>query len=171
MNAYHCALLVTAAASSLVAQPASSYKYTVQGDQKTVEITNVGYEVTGMDELVLRTTMHSKHFIGDIGMEATISVEAWKLGVDFKQKPLYSVTVKGDQSRTIEGEVFVISRGLEEVEWWSIYRLANGVHLFDTYVPVVKFLVPVGRDSTENRFVGLDVPGDNVKDARLTGRG
>ena len=56
----------------------------------------------------------------DIGMEASTTVEAWPLGVDLKQKPLYSVTVNGIEPHVVNGEVIVISRGLEETEWWSI---------------------------------------------------
>src|SRR5580698_778483 len=119
MNIYRCAVLMTAAACSLIAQPASSYKYTVKDGEKTVEITNVTYEVTNYD-VVLRTTTHSKHVVGDIGMEASTTVEAWKLGTDLKQKPLYSVTVEGSESRTVDSGLFTVSRGLEEVEWWSV---------------------------------------------------
>src|SRR5580704_1804411 len=151
MTLYHCAVLAVAAACSLLAQSNSSYKYTVKDGEKTVEITNVTYEVTNYD-VVLRTTTHSKHVVGDIGMEASTTVEAWKLGTDLKQKPLYAVTVEGTESRTVEGEVFVISRGLEEVEWWSVYRIANGAHLFDTYVPLVKF--STSRKEQILRYVG-----------------
>ncbi len=164
MNVYRCALLMAAAACSLLAQPNSSYRYTVKDGEKTVEITNVTYEVTNYD-VVLRTTTHSKHVVGDIGTEASTTVEAWKLGTDLKQKPLYAVTAEGTESRTVEGELFVISRGLEEVEWWSVYKLSTGTHLFDTYVPLVKFLF--GRESVTNRYVGLQVPPDDIKDARL----
>ncbi len=157
-------ILILAAACSLVAQPVSSYRYTVKGDENTVEITNVNYEVTN-SELVLRTTIHSKQVIGDIGMAASTTVEAWKLGADLTTEPLYAVTVEGDESHTVEGELFVVSRGLEEVEWWSVYRLANGAHLFDTYVPLVRFFL--GREITTIRYAGLEVPPDDIKDVRL----
>ncbi len=158
---------MAAAACSLIAQPMASYKYTVKGDEKTVEITNVNYEVINSD-LVLRKTTKSKQVIGDIGMEASTTTEAWKLGTDLKQKPLYSVTVEGTESRTVENEVFVVSRGLEEVEWWSVYRLANGAHLFDTYVPLVKF--STSRKELILRYAGLEVPPDDSKDARFNDR-
>jgi hypothetical protein len=155
------------AASTLAAQPVSSYKYTVKGDEKSIEITNVNYEFTKAN-LVLRSTVKSKEVIGDIGMEATTTVEAWKLGVDIKQKPLYTVTVQGRDPRTLEEEVFVISRGLEEVAWWSVYRVANGAHLFDSYVPVVKF--PINRESETTRYAGLEIPEDDkVKDPKMVG--
>jgi hypothetical protein len=157
-------VLLIVTACSLLAQPVSSYRYTVKGDEKTIEITNVHYQVTAFD-LVIRTTTKSKEVIGDMGMEATTTVEAWKVGTDLKQKPLYAVTVDGSESRTVENELFVISRGLEEVEWWSAYRLTNGAHLFDTYAPLVKFSIK--RDETIMRYAGLDVPEDDVKDVRL----
>lgn len=166
MSLYRSTLLMAAASSVLLSQPTSSYRYTVQDGQKVVEITNVTYELTSSShDLVLRTTTHLKQVLEDIGVEASTTVEAWKLGVDLKQKPLYAVTVAGTESRTVDGEVFVVSRGLEEVEWWSVYRLATGVHMFDTYLPLVKF--SASRESVSNRYVGLQVPEDDIKDKRL----
>jgi hypothetical protein len=161
MKIYGC---LVAMACSLAAQPVSSYKYTVKGDEKTIEITNVNYQFTAAN-LVLRMTTRSKEVIGDIGREGTTTTEAWKLGVDMKTKPLYTVTVEGAEVRIVDENVFVVSRGLEEVEWWSVYRMLNGAHLFDTYVPLVKF--SISRDTVTNRFAGLEVPEDNHKDARL----
>ncbi len=164
MNLLRCSTLMAAAACALLAQPVSSYRYTAKGDEKIVEITNVNYEVAGRGDLLLvvRETTRSKRVMGDIGMEASTTTEAWKLGTDIKQKPLYSVTVEGSESRVVEDDVFALSRGLEEVEWWSVYRLANGEHLFDTYTPLVKM-----GEAGEYRYVGLEVAADDVKDARL----
>lgn len=167
MTIYRSALLVSAAAWLAVAQPAASYKYTVKGDEKTVEFTNVNYEVVN-SSLVLRVTTHSKQVIGDVGVEATTTTEAWKLGTDLKEKPLYQVTVDGTESRVVEGEVFQVSRGLEEVDWWSVYRIADGAHLFDTYVPLVQF--SINRKQMTLRYAGLEIPPDDVKDARLNDR-
>jgi hypothetical protein len=166
MKIYRALLLVTAA-GALLAQPQSSFKYTVKGDEKAIEITNVDYELVN-STLVLRKTVKSRQVIGDIGMQATTTTEAWKLGTDLKQKPLYAVTVEGSESRTVESEVFVVSRGLEEVEWWSVYRIADGAHLFDTYTPLVKF--SINRKELTLRYVGLEVPEDDSKDARLNDR-
>jgi hypothetical protein len=166
MNIYRGMLWIGAAAS-LMAQPAASYKFTVKGDEKTVEITNVSYELAGAD-LVLRKITKSKQVIGDIDLDASTTTEAWKLGTDLKEKPIYSVTVKGTESRTVENEVFVVSRGLEEVEWWSLYRLADGTHLFDTYVPLLKF--STSRREMILRYAGFDVPPDDSKDTRLNDR-
>jgi hypothetical protein len=166
MNIYR-GMLWFGAAASLMAQPAASYKYTVKGDEKTVEITNVSYELAGSD-LVLRKITKSKQVIGDIDLDASTTTEAWKLGTDLKEKPIYSVTVKGTESRTVENELFVVSRGLEEVEWWSLYRLADGTHLFDTYVPLLKF--STSRKEMILRYAGFDVPPDDSKDPRLNDR-
>src|SRR5689334_23780926 len=38
-------------------------------------------------------TTKTKHVIDDIGIEASTTVEAWPLGAELKQKPLYSLTV------------------------------------------------------------------------------
>ena len=67
--------------------------------KQTVEITNVAYEVTSTavpgrpqdERLLLRTTTRTKQVVDEIGMEAATTVEAWPLGVDPKQKPLYSL--------------------------------------------------------------------------------
>src|ERR1700689_4245524 len=71
--------------------------------QQTVEIANVAYEVTSTgvpgrpqnERLLLRTTTRSKQVVDEIGMEAPTTVEAWPLGVDPKQKPLYALKVQG----------------------------------------------------------------------------
>src|ERR1700693_1754559 len=101
MKIYGCFFVM---ACALAAQPASSYRYTVKGDEKTIEITNVNYHVTSTD-LVVRMTTSSKQIIGDMGMEASTTTEAWKLGVDLKTKPIYSVTVEGSERRIVEAAV------------------------------------------------------------------
>ncbi|HVO98650.1 MAG TPA: hypothetical protein VMT15_11315 [Bryobacteraceae bacterium] len=161
---FHQGLIFFAAASALIAQPVSSYRYTAKGDERIVEITNVNYELVPAD-LVLRTTTNIKQNLGDIGVEALTTVEAWKLGVDLKTKPLYTVKSPGTDSRTVDGEVFAISAGVEEVEWWSVYSVATGAHLFDTYVPLAS--VNIDRASLTMRYIGLEVPEDDTKDARL----
>jgi len=155
------------------AQSPSTFSYRVEDNAEQVEITNVVYEVVGSvipgrprdERLVLRETIHTKHFVEDIGMEASTTVEAWTLGVDLKQKPLYSLTVEGVEPRAINTDLLVISRGLEEVDWWSVYKLGSGEHLFDTYVPLVQF--SLGREELVPRYVGLEVPEDDAKDTRL----
>src|SRR5271169_6621814 len=98
------------------AQAPSTITYTIKDKQPTVEISNVEYEVAGQDpRLVLRKTTRTKQVVDEIGMEASTTVEAWRLGVDLRQKPIYSVKVEGVDARTVNNEVLEVSRGLEEV--------------------------------------------------------
>ncbi len=132
--------------------------------QETFEITNVAYEVTGTavpgrpqkERLLLRTTTHTKQVIDEIGMEASTTVEAWPLGVDPKQKPLYALKVAGVDCKTVDGALLTVLRGLEDTEWWSVYKLGTGERLFDTYVPLVGF--SIRRDIQTMRYAGLEVP-------------
>jgi hypothetical protein len=144
----------------------------VKDGQETVDTTNVAYEVTGTgipgrprdQRLVLRKTSHVKEVLDEIGMEAATTIEAWPLGVDLKQKPLYALKVAGVDARIVN-DVIVISRGLEEVRWWSVYTLGDGAHLFDTYVPLLE--LSVGSVAQELRYVGLEAPPDDASDPRL----
>ena len=154
-------------------QSASTFSLSVKDNQETIEISNVAYEVTGtavpgrpaIERLVLRKSTRTKHVVDDIGEEASTTVEAWPLGVDFRQKPLYTLKVDGVEPAIIEGDVLQVSRGLEEVQWWSLYKLGNGEHLFDTHTPLVKFTI--ARETLTMRYAGLDVPADDSADARL----
>jgi hypothetical protein len=89
----------------------------------------------------------------------------WPLGVDPKEKPLYTVSVSGVDPVVMNSDLIIISRGLEEIEWWSAYRLGNGQRLFDSYTPIVQFSTT--RDTQTLRYVGLEVPPDDTSDARL----
>ena len=169
------------AASLACAQPqpfhadaSSTVNYSKATDgSETVEIRNVSYEVTETqvpgrppdERLLLRKTTHSKHVLGDIGMQATVTLDAWRFGDDPQQKPLYSLTATGDDGLTLDNALFVISRGLEETQWWSVYKLGSGQHLFDTYVPLVTF--SISRETVTNRYVGFEAPPDDTADARL----
>jgi len=166
-------VLLAQAKKPYQSQSPSSIVYAVKDGIETVEITNTLYELTGSaipgrpqnERLVLRMTTKSKQEIEAIGMEASTTIDAWPLGVDLKQKPLYSVSAEGVDPKTRNGEVLTISRGLEETEWWTVYRLGNGARLFDTYVPLVNF--SIARDTLAWRYAGLEVPEDDAKDARL----
>src|ERR1700684_33300 len=147
------------------AQSPASVTYGVNKDgQQTVEIANVAYEVTSTgvpgrpqnERLLLRTTTRSKQVVDEIGMEASTTVEAWPLGVDPKQKPLYTLKVAGVDCKTVDGALLVVLRGLEDTEWWSVYKLGTGERLFDPYVQL--FGVSIRRDIQTMRYVGLDVP-------------
>jgi len=175
-------LLLFTASCALFAQPAkplhsqasSSIDYTTAADgSRTVEIRNVAYEVTGPnipgrppdDRLLLRKITRTKEVLGDIGVEANLTLEAWRLGDELRDRSLYTLTVSGDDGNVRDNALFVVSRGLEEVEWWSVYKLGNGQHLFDTYVPLDSF--SISRETVATRYVGLDVPADTETDARL----
>lgn len=159
--------------AAMQAQSASTVSLTAKGDEQTLAITNVAFEVTGDsvpgrpngERLLLRKTAASKQVLGDMGLESVATVEAWPLGVDLRQKPLYTVKASGTGGETLDGSLIVIDRGLEEVEWWSIYRLGTGQHLFDTYVPLLGF--SISSQIVESRYIGLEVPPDNAPDPRL----
>jgi hypothetical protein len=155
------------------AQSASSIHYHREGDAEIIDIDNVSYEVAGHDipglpndaRLVLQKRVKTREVVGDIGIEATTTVEAWPLGVDPKEKPRFALITSGTDPRVLNDELIVISRGLEEVDWWSVYGLGNGEHLFDTYTPLVQF--SISRDIQTLRYAGLEVPPDDTPDARL----
>jgi hypothetical protein len=113
----------------------------------------------------LRKTTSSKQILGEKGEEATTTLETWPLGVDVARKPLYAVKVSGTGGRSVDDALLVADRGLNEVDWWSVYRLGTGRHLFDTYVPLVSF--SISRETLTMRYVGLEVPPDDTADARL----
>ena len=155
-------------------QAASSISYSGGKDgERTVEIANVTYELSGDSlpgrppdaRLVLRTSTHSKQGVGDEGIESTVTLEAWPLGADLKQKPLYAVTAPGVGAR-IEDLLWIVDRSLDgDVSWWSVYMLGTGRHLFDTYVEPLRFTV--SRADGSGRYAGLEVPPDDATDPRL----
>jgi hypothetical protein len=166
--------LLAQSAKPIHAQASSTIDYTPAADgSHTVEIRNIAYEVTGTnvpgrppdDRLLLRKTIRSKEVLGDIGVEANVSLEAWHLGDDLRERSLYTLNVSGADATTKDNALLVVSRGLEEVEWWSVYKLGNGQHLFDTYVPLVSF--SISRETATTRYVGLEVPPDDATDVRL----
>ncbi len=155
------------------AQTPASVAYGVNKDgQQTVEIANVAYEVTSgvpgrprSERLLLRTTTRTKQVVGEIGMEASTTVEAWPLGVEPKQKPLYTLKAEGVDCKSVDGALLLILRGLEDTEWWSVYKLGTGERLFDTYTPLLGF--SIRRDIQTMRYVGFEDPPDDTTDARL----
>jgi hypothetical protein len=145
----------------LAGQNASSIQMTGKAGEEAVAIRNVGYEVAG--RLVLRKTEQTRRVMGEKGTEASTVLEAWPLGSDLKVKPAYSLKVAGIDGRVMNDQLFIVTRGLEDVAWWSVYRLADGKPLFDTHLPILPF---------EDRYAGLDVPADGdprLKDGRLIG--
>src|SRR5262252_8542165 len=93
-----CACLPALAQTRAIqAQSPSSVNYSTAPDgTKSIEIQNVAYEVTNSpipgrkreERFVLRKTVHSKEVVGDIGIDAKVTVEAWPLGADLRQKPV-----------------------------------------------------------------------------------
>ena len=171
----HIAVLA-AFAAALFAQQASTpstLSIATKDGSRTVEIANTAYDVTGAnipgraakDQLVLRETARTKQVLDQPGMEAKLTVDAWLIGSDLKQKPLYSFTDEGTSVQRIENDLLVVSRGVEEVDWWTVHKLGTGARLFDTYVPLIKFSIK--RDILTLRYAGLQRPTDDEKDARL----
>ena len=80
-------------------------------------------------------------------------------------KPLYSISLTGVDASVLEGEVLRFERGTEEVDWWTIHRLADGRRLFDTYVPLLVF--SPSRETYTPRYAGLLVPPDDDPDPKL----
>ena len=163
-----------ARAQTIDARSESSFRLTKARDSsQTAEIQNVTYEYTGTgipgrpqnEHLLLRKTVRSKAGVDDVGTESTVRVEAWPLGARLDQKPIYTISENGTGGRVVYPDLFVVDRGLEEVEWWTVHRLGTGRHLFDTYVPLVSF--SISRDVLTMRYAGLEVPPDDVADARL----
>lgn len=157
------------------AQSSSSITYSggKEGEQN-VDITNVSYDVTGDSvpgrprgsRMVLRTTTRSKWIVGDEGIDSKVTVETWPLGIDLKQKPLYTLTVPGRGARTLDLGILLVDRSDDgDVFWWSVYKLGTGQHLFDTYVELLHFTV--SRADGTDRYAGLEVPPDDATDARL----
>jgi hypothetical protein len=157
------------------ASSTSQIDYHVSTDHdEVVAIHNVEYELTGAgipgrgfdDRLVLRKTVHTLYTVGDIGMEAKTTVEAWPLGVNLKQQPVYSISAEGTEPRTVNSDLIMITRGVEDDESsWSVYQLGTGKHLFDTDVPLVQ--LSIARETLKLRYVGLEVAVDDAADKRL----
>ena len=185
-----CALLL-ACAGTLLGQPpapagskasktpfqsrsASTISYAVKDGQETVDIANVAYEVTGdsvpgrprESRLVLRNTTHSTQILGDKGIDATVTLEAWPLGVDLNSKVLYMVKIPAIGAQTLDGALWVVDRSIDpDVNWWSVYKLGTGQHLLDTYVDLLRF--SISRETLTQRYAGVEVPPDDTTDARL----
>ncbi|HEY2016752.1 MAG TPA: hypothetical protein VGH38_24780 [Bryobacteraceae bacterium] len=163
-----------AAGTPMQSRSASTITYTSKDGEETVEINNVAFELTGdsipgrppNSRLVLRTTTHSTQVLGDKGVEATVTMEAWPLQAGLNGKPLYSVKTPGIGAQTLDGELWVADRSIDpDATWWSIYKLGTGQHLLDTYVELLRF--SISRETLKQRYAGLDVPPDDTTDARL----
>ena len=163
----------TAGPKPLGVQSSSTYTQTEKNGQTTVDIRNVSYHMSGQgvpglateQRLLLRKSTRQRQALDEIGGLATVTLEAWTLGTDPKQKPIYSATITGNDAQIVENAVWVVSRGVEDVEWWSVLKLATAQRLFDTYVPLLNF--SIARETIKERYIGLDIPPDDARDARL----
>ena len=150
-----------------------TFSFGEKDGSKTIEINNVTYDTTSSgvpgrpqgEQLVLRTTTHSKQNVDEEGGDFTVGVEAWPLGTDLATKPIYAVTLEGVGATVEDGNVILFDRGIEDVSWWSVYTLGSGTLLFDTYVPLLSF--SLSRQVGEPRYVGLDVPPDDEANPKL----
>jgi hypothetical protein len=155
------------------AQATSTFSYDVVDDQQIIAITNVTYQALEpyfpgrkqSPRLVLRTTTRTKSVIDEIGVEGSVTVDAWPLGTVLDRPPLYSVKQEGVSVAVMNQSILVFDRAVEDVPWWSVHSLDKGQHLFDTYVPVMEF--SISREYDTPRFVGLEVPPDDAIDQRL----
>lgn len=149
-------------------QSASSIKYGHTADgQESIEIRNVTFELVQPDQerrFILRKTHTEQNVIGDEGNDPKITVEAWPLGVDPKEKPLYSVTLDGQDATAIDDALLVFDR-TQEIPWWSVYHLETGTRFFDTYAPLVRFSITDPEQTA--RYVGLEIANDETADKRL----
>ncbi len=151
----------------------SVFNYRVEDGSPVVEIQNTTYDVTDPnvpgrsadDRLVIRKTVQSTQILDEPGVQARTTIEVWPLHGGLSHKPLYSISLPGTDARVVDSALVEVSRGLEEVDWWSIYQLGTGRHLFDTYVPLVRF--SLSRETLALRYVGLEVPPDDPGDQRL----
>jgi len=145
-------------------QAVSSVSFKIDGPAQAVEISNTVFEVTGngipgrptQEKLLLRTTTRTREVVDEVGIEASTTLEAWPLGRDLTAPPLYKIVVAGTDARVMNNEIVGVERGLGDVEWWSIYSLGNGAHLFDTHVPIAQ--VSITKDVRTLRYVGFEVP-------------
>jgi hypothetical protein len=154
-------------------QTPATVKITERDKQQVVETTSVVYETTSNyvpgrppdERLLLRKITKRKQVVDEKGEEASTTIEAWPLGTALTQKPIYSLTLPGIDCESVDGNVLVTLLGLEDTQWWSVNKIGSGEHLFDTYVPLLRF--SISREVGEMRYVGLEVPADNSKDQRL----
>ena len=162
-----------ASKSPFQSRSASTISYAVKDGEETVDIANVAYEVTNdsvpgrprESRLVLRNTTHSTEILGDKGIDATVTLEAWPLGADLQSKPLYTVKLPAIGAQTLEGAFWVVDRSIDpDVNWWSVYKLGTGQHLLDTYVDLLRF--SISRETLTQRYAGVEVPPDDTSDAR-----
>jgi hypothetical protein len=166
-------------ASQIQGQSSSTFAYYTKDGEQNVEITNVSYQVTRVYPaaepaghwLVLRTTLHSKEILDEKGWESKIRLEAWPLGAALAGKPAYTLDLPGSEATLLGGELWQVTDEATDpdVPVWSVYRLATGQRLFDSFVQPLSLRVPAdaAHQTFEDRFAGFYVPPDDAPDPRL----
>ncbi len=117
------------------------------------------------DRLLPRKTTRSKETVCDIGVDATVTLEAWRFGNDLRQKPLYTITATGTDGRTMDNAIFIASRGARRSGAVVGLQAGQRPAPFDTYVPLVSF--SISKEFLTTRYVGFEAPPDDTRDARL----
>ncbi len=152
----------------------SSASIEVEGNVVTVHRTNRMFELAGPDiegrnandRLLLRKEIETTEVIGDKGMDGRVNVWAWTLGVDVNvTAPLYVISASGLEGRVTDNDVYVIERGLDEIEWQSVFSLADGDKLFDATVPWL--LATNGGAWNERHYLALAQVFEDADDAAL----
>jgi len=94
-----------------------------------------------------------------------VTLEAWRLGADLGQLPLYAISTEGTGVHTTGNALLVFARSVEEVNWWSIYRLRGGRRC-----SIHRCRCSRSRSrawSRTPRYAGFEAPPGNAVDARL----
>lgn len=166
-------------AAQVQAQSSSTFAYRTKDGEQNVEITNVSYQVTRVYPaaepaghwLVLRTTLHSKEILDEKGWESKIRLEVWPLGVALAGKPSYTLDLPGSEATLLGGELWQVTDEATDpdVPIWSVYRVATGQRLFDSFVQPLslRVLADDAHQTFEDRFAGFYVPPDDASDPRL----
>jgi hypothetical protein len=157
------------------AQSTSTFSYSEKDGEKTVRIVNVDYRVTQIyhpSELwvVLCTTTRSTQILGDKGWESKLTLQAWPMGANLASKPMYAVDVQGSEATLLGGELWQVLDATDpDTPVWSVLHVANGKHLFQSFVAPLTMRVESDHEHNTfvDRYAGLYVPPDDAKDARL----
>jgi hypothetical protein len=158
------------------ARSSSTFGYREKDGEKTVEITNVAYQVTQVYEprqswFLLRTTTRSKQVLDEKGWESKVTLEAWPLGTDPAQKPLYSLELNGSEATLLGGALWqVLDEATDpDVPVWSVYQVATGKRFFESFVAplTLRVVTDPKQQVFEERYAGFYVPPDDAPDARL----
>lgn len=105
----------------------------------------------------LRRTETVERVPDEKGMTALTVLDVWLPGQSRKGKPAHSFRVEGFDGAPLGDGLYVVARGTEDVEWWSVHRLRDGAEIYATHVR------PIATGG--GRFAGFEVPEDG--DPRL----